>query len=226
MNRKAANNCALLVGMLAFGLPHPVSSQNLLLNGSFDAGNTGFTTDYTFAPGNISPPGTYDVVRNPRDAHALGASFTDHTSGAGLLLAMNGATEPNLVLWRQSVNVTANTPYEFSGWAASWGDDGTGHDVNPARLQISINGSTVGPAFQLSNIDGQWQSFVVPWTSANAPTALIELRLETTAFLGNDPAFDDFQFTQIPEPTTFTVMVAGGILTTAFWLRRRTARTH
>jgi hypothetical protein len=174
--------------------------QNLLTNGDFEAGNFGFTSDYTFSPTFVAE-GNYDVVRNPREGHGGAASFTDHTSGAGFMLVVNGAADTNRVVWRQSVQVTTNVTYEFSGWAASWGDDGSGHDPNPARLRVSINGTAAGPPFQLSNEDGQWQSFSVRWRSKESDTALIELRLETAAGFGNDPAFDDFQFTvHTPKP--------------------------
>lgn len=175
--------------------------QNLLTNGDFAAGNSGFTSDYTFGRTDTTD-GYYDVVRNPRDSHGGGASFTDHTSGTGFMLAANGAADTNRVLWRQSIQGTANTTYEFSGWAASWGDDGSGHDPNPARVRIIINGRSVGPAFQLSNQDGHWQGFSVRWSSRASDTALIELRLETAEGFGNDPAFDDFQFSALQPRAT------------------------
>src|SRR5262249_9477766 len=110
---------ALLVGLLCLCQAPRLIGQNLLLNGDFEAGNTGFTSDYTYSPGDISPEGTYNIVRNPHDSHPGGASFGDHTSGTGLMLAANGASNTNLVVWRQSVAVVPNTTYEFSGWGAS-----------------------------------------------------------------------------------------------------------
>jgi hypothetical protein len=192
MNTTQTSN-AILAGILSLW-NLAAAGQNLLTNGDFEAGNTNFTSDYTFAP-TVTADGSYDIVRNPRDSHSGAASFTDHTTGSGLMLVANGAADTNRVIWRQSVQVTTNTTYEFSGWAASWGDDGSGHDPNPARLRISINGTSVGPAFQLSNQDGQWQGFSIRWRSKTSESALIELRLETAEGFGNDPAFDDFQFT-------------------------------
>jgi hypothetical protein len=77
--------------------------QNLLVNGSFEAGNTGFTGDYTFASTG-SGSGHYDIVRNPRDSHGGAASFGDHTSGTGLMLVANGASDTNRAFWRQTVS--------------------------------------------------------------------------------------------------------------------------
>jgi len=178
--------------------------QNLLVNGDFEAGNTGFTSDYTLGRTDTTLTGQdyYDVVRNPKESHALGASFADHSSGTGFMLVANSGADTNRAVWRQSIRVNRNLAYEFSGWAASWGDNGTGHDPNPARFRVIINGKVIGPAFQLSSQDGQWQGFSVRWSSGESETAVIELRLETTEWLGNDPAFDDLQFGVASPPRT------------------------
>jgi hypothetical protein len=193
----------LIVGAVCL-LQAGTLGQNLLTNGDFEAGNSGFTSDYAFARTD-SAEGTYDVVRNPRDSHGGGASFTDHTSGTGFMLVANGAADTNRVVWRQSVQVNTNRTYEFSGWATSWGDDGSGNDPNPARVRVSINGKAIGQAFQLPSQAGLWQSFSVRWSSRTSETALIELRLETGDGFGNDPAFDDFQFTVFQPRTMIRV---------------------
>src|SRR5262245_56943309 len=74
-----------------------LSGQNLITNGDFALAITGFTSGYTYSPGNILDPGTYDVVDNP--AHSRpndneSASYGDHTSGTGLMLAVNGTLDP------------------------------------------------------------------------------------------------------------------------------------
>jgi len=201
MKARNPHTATLILGLLCLWQAPRLLAQNLLVNGDFEAGNTGFTSDYTYSPGNIASEGTYDVVRNPHDSHPGGASFGDHTSGTGLMLAANGASNTNLVVWRQSVAVAANTTYEFSGWGASWGDDGGGHDPSPSRIVIIINGSTVGSTTQLSGIDGQWQRFSVLWYSTTSQTAQIELRLDNPEAFGNDPAFDDFEFVSTSTPT-------------------------
>ncbi|MCI0744049.1 MAG: hypothetical protein L0Y58_01470 [Verrucomicrobia subdivision 3 bacterium] len=176
-------------------------SENLLTNGDFEEGNTGFTSDYAFGRTD-SGEGNYDIVGNPRDSHSGGESFTDHTSGAGLMLVANGAADTNQVVWRQSVAVSTNTTYEFTGWAASWSKDS---DPNPPRFQVRINGRAVGSAFQLSSQSAQWQSFSTRWSSRTSVVAVIELRLETAEGFGNDPAFDDLQFTIFLPRTTIRV---------------------
>ena len=62
---------------------------NLLTNGDFSAGNTGFTSQYTYSPGNLLHEGTYTVDNNPHNDSIYGASFGDHTTGKGLMLIAN-----------------------------------------------------------------------------------------------------------------------------------------
>src|SRR5262249_4207848 len=73
------------------------SGSNLIANGDFEGGNTGFTSQYTYSPGDIGPAGSYDVVDNPahsRPHDTNPVSYADHTTGRGLMLAANGPTAP------------------------------------------------------------------------------------------------------------------------------------
>ena len=63
----------------------------------------------------------------------------------------------------------------------------------------------VGSTVQLSNLAGDWRAFSARWNSSTSTTAVVELRLETTADYGNDPAFDDFQFTVFEPRLTIRV---------------------
>ena len=157
---------------------------NLIVNGDFESGNTGFTSDYVFSPGNIQAGATYDLTSNPTNSHPAATTFGDHTSGVGQMMAINGATSAGLVVWAQSVQVTANTDYEFSGWVASW------YFISPAQLQFSINGSPVG-TFTASSTSGLWQQFTVVWNSGASTSANIEIIDLNTEDNGNDFSLDD-----------------------------------
>jgi|GEM_PF-2354978 len=167
--------------------------QNLLVNGGFEAGNTGVASKYAFGRVDTGE-GYYDVVRNPKDSHFLAPSFTDHTTGGGFMLVANGAGDTNRVLWSQTIGVATNRTYEFSGWASSWANS---PDPNPSRIGVRINGAAVGTAFQLSSQSALWQNFSVLWSSRTSAVAVVEIRLETAAASGNDAAFDDLRFTEI-----------------------------
>jgi hypothetical protein len=70
--------------------------------------------------------------------------MSDHSSGTGLMLALNGSSVATDILWRQIVSANMNTTYTFSGWGASWGLSGGNTDPSPANLRISINDLALG----------------------------------------------------------------------------------
>ena len=94
-------------------------NNNLVTNGDFEQGNSGFTSDYGYNPGNLVPEGLYDVLDNPQDDHPGFAACDDHTSGAGNMMVVNGAGTPNQDVWCQTVAVTPNAQYVLSAWVTS-----------------------------------------------------------------------------------------------------------
>src|SRR5690349_19420892 len=100
----------LLAAATLAAITLPSRAANLLVNSAFEAGNSGFTTAYTYSPGNIVPEFTYDVLFNPHDAHAGAIGYTDHTGG-GKMLAVNGAPTVNVKVWGETVPVTPNATY-------------------------------------------------------------------------------------------------------------------
>src|SRR5690606_23485980 len=57
--------------------------NNLIINGDFESGNSDFTSDYIYNPGDLVPEGYYDVIDNPQADHPGFAACDDHTSGDG-----------------------------------------------------------------------------------------------------------------------------------------------
>ncbi len=173
----------------------PAPSSNLLVNGDFSLGNTGFTSQYVYST-NLEPEGNYVVGDNPHNFHPGGASFGDHTTGTGLMLIANGAPTPNTVVWQETVNVSNGTNYVFSGWAASWGEGGSPapSDPSPAQLEFFVNGVQIGSEFTLIAQDGQWSQFSATWNSGTSGSATITIVDMNTASDGNDFAVDDLVF--------------------------------
>jgi hypothetical protein len=168
---------------------------NLVVNGDFEAGNTGFTSGYTNSPGNIIPAGTYEVAITPSHPCFAGP---DHTStGPGYAMYVNGASTPNTIVWSQNISVVPNTNYYFSSWIK-----GQCGNSNPAILQFSINGSQIGSNFNPTS-STEWQQFFTQWNSGPNTTATIRLINQNTAAGGNDFGLDDIVFN-----TTAPVQVA------------------
>jgi len=166
--------------------------QNLLVNGNFESGNIGFTSTYLYSPTDTTRERSYAVVSDPRNTDAGAASLKDHTTGAGLMLVANGSSDSSDVVWSQTVPVATNRTYAFSGWGATWGH-GSGQDFDPASptIRIYFNGTQHSAVVQLRAANGQWQSFSVLWDAGSSTQAIIQIRLATTASIGNDIALDD-----------------------------------
>src|SRR4051812_31201739 len=95
------------------------SSQELVINGDFSSGNTSFSSSYNYIPGGpILNEGEYAIDTNATNVHP---SFigSDHTTGTGNFMIINGADIPNVSLWCQTISVQPNTVYLFSAWVAS-----------------------------------------------------------------------------------------------------------
>ena len=172
------------------------SGPNLIVNGDFESGNTAFSSDYTFSPGSITSPAAYNVVHDPLNAHPLAASYGDHTSGSGLMMAVNGATTSDSTVWSQTVPVTPNTDYQLSVWVASWF-----FDLSAVQLEFRISGESVG-AFTALSTTGVWQQFAMTWNSGANVSAVIEVVDSNTNSSGNDFTLDDISFTAVTTAPT------------------------
>lgn len=166
-------------------------SNNLIVNGDFESGNFGFTSDYNYSPTNLVPEGTYAVLPNPQTAHPGFAPCGDHTSGGGNMMAVNGAGTPNQNVWCQTVTIQPNTQYIFSAWVTSL------HSSSPARLQFSINGNTIGPIFVAPSTTCTWLNFYTTWNSGANTSATICIVNQNTVLGGNDFALDDIVFSPV-----------------------------
>ncbi|RZA00582.1 MAG: hypothetical protein EOP47_13560 [Sphingobacteriaceae bacterium] len=182
-----------------------VTGANVVTNGNFSSGNTGFTSQYTYryvgqnglgnpCCGVLSAEGTYAVDSNPRNVHTNFSSFTDHTNGSGNMLIVNGSPTNNVTVWTQNIPIIANTDYVFSVWVTS------ASPANPAQLQFSINGSQLGTTIIPAAVaNGTWQYFTTTWNSGNVsglsiPIALVNKNIVAN---GNDFAIDDIVFAPV-----------------------------
>ncbi|MBA3901821.1 MAG: hypothetical protein H0X62_16735, partial [Bacteroidetes bacterium] len=164
------------------------SGPELVVNGDFSQGNTGFSSGNTYCntPACISP-GFYSVGTNSNVYHPAFWVVGDHTSGSGNFMIVDGGSVP-VNVWCQTINVTPNTDYNFSSWVATLYPD------NPAELQFTINGVPIGNQYVAPTAVGQWEQFYSSWNSGGATTATICIANLSTVVMGNDFGIDDISF--------------------------------
>ncbi len=185
-------------------------AQELIVNGDFSAGNTGFTSSYTYVnPGIVNgmyPEETYTINWNPNFNHNIFFG-RDHTSNSGNLMIINGSgSNPPINVWQQTVSVQPNTDYYFSAWAISM------NSVGPyANLQFDVNGAQVGtttgalpPRPHDNNPPFNWIRFYGSWNSGAATTAVVSIVDLEQATGGNDFGLDDISFGTLSTFITYT----------------------
>ncbi len=171
------------------------SSDNLVVNGDFEQGNIGFTTDYGPGVGGafglLTNAGTYAINTSPSNVHNNFFSCVDHTSGTGNLMIVNGSNVPNTDVWCQTITVSPNTDYLFSAWVISLE---TTNSSNVATLNFKIDGVQFGTDFSPSLIGCDWQQFSATYNSGSNTS--IEICIESDVISGNnDYGIDDIFFT-------------------------------
>jgi len=174
-------------------------ATELVTNGGFSAGNTGFTTAYSYRANiagqtELYPEGTYAIVNDANLVHTAFRGRDRYNSG-GNIMVINGHPDLGMNIWSQNnIAVEPNTTYYFSAWAMSVVNG------NNAVLQFSINGNQVGTIAYLpngyTNANGpyNWVRFYGTWNSGSETEADISIINLNTVLGGNDFALDDISF--------------------------------
>lgn len=169
-----------------------MGTTNLVTNGDFSAGNTGFSTGHVYGTGGswglLSSAGQYAISTNSNLTHNNFPNCGDHTTGNGNYMIVNGSSVSNLSVWCQTITVTPNTTYYFSAWITSV------VSASPAVLSFTVNGNSLGPNHFVSNQTCNWQNYFQTWNSGTNTTATICITNQNTAGGGNDFGLDDISF--------------------------------
>ena len=196
----------------------PEESRNLIVNGSFADGNTGFNTEYTDSGGNSWPGGSFEYAIVDNDGHSGdGRSLYGNSVNHASTTTGNQLLFP--VIWSQSVSVTPGETYDFSAWVKE-----TSSSTNPSILEFTINSEVVGEI----TAAGSWRQFASTWNSGSSVQAeimIVEVGARTqTPGGGNDFAIDDIEFKspsiqdqplQIDVTSSDSSLIAASSLTTS-----------
>ncbi|MDX2003591.1 MAG: DUF2341 domain-containing protein [Chitinophagales bacterium] len=192
-NATIANPVASPTVSTTYTVSTGITSGELVTNGDFESGNTGFTSAYGYVSlpsGNLYPEGLYAVGTSAGSYHG---NFTGlGYGGTGNFMIINGATVQGQDVWTQVVSVTPNTDYNFSTWITSV------NEANPAQLRFEINGTIIGPVITAPNgVRGTWIQFNTTWNSGSNTSATISIVNNNTVAGGNDYGLDNISFTTV-----------------------------
>ncbi len=172
------------------------SCTNLVVNGDFSSGNTGFTNNYTyFAPGGATAIGKYSVVNSTHVPTANPQwACTGHTTASATdqFLMCDGASQAGNIAWKQTVSGNGQGCYKFCFWVNNL--------VIPTKdyadpiIQAKINGANVGTAVIVPENPDTWVQVCVTWNGALP--ANLEILSTQPAGIGNDFAIDDISFSK------------------------------
>ncbi len=179
-------------------------TNNLVSNGDFSAGNTGFGSDLPYQLGCVQE--SYYVSAIPRDKCSLfpGTLF-DHTLGdsTGSYLIVDGprtATTGNTI-WEQTLSVTGGQIYNFSFWVQPRFSSSN----FPLSLGLFVNGVAVSPTFVPSNSTA-WEQFCTQWQrrgDTSGPVTISLRQLNNFGEIGYDYGIDDIYFGSCRPPCDF-----------------------
>jgi len=170
------------------------SANNQVVNGNFTGGNTGFSSGYTFSNTQPLQPNQYWIGANPSQINPGFSNCSDHTTGSGNMLVVNGATNASTPIWCQTFTVTPNSSYLFETWVASL----TG--ASPANLMLFVNNVSSGAGFFASNTPCMWGKYCTLWGSGTNTSITLCLYNLNPTNAGNDFAIDDISFRRCVSP--------------------------
>jgi hypothetical protein len=209
---KTIYKLALTAALLGWGASQ--ASANLIINGDFQGGDVGFSTQYT--PNQIGlTADTYSIVNNPigpapvQNPYADSQPYFDHTLGTtlGLMMAVNGSGDANKLVWGQTVNgLVIGQQYEFSLWVSTWDSH------SPAVLDIRID-NVAQANFSAPATTALWVRHSFLWTATSTSAGIAAIYDNNTVAQGNDFAIDDISLVAVPEPAT---VIAGALLLLPF----------
>lgn len=214
---------ALLLAVCATASASPVG--NLIANGDFEGGNTGFTSDYTYVDPSVTDncwqPGTYTIATTAAPCHSLWETSGDHTTGDGNFMLINGRTDRVSSIWLEEFAVEQFTDYTFEAFVKNLCCNY--QSFAGIDLLFYANETLLGGAGDM--VAGAWDRVTAMWNSGSATTVRLRAENRSTLFHSNDWGLDDLSMVAInspvPEPASVGLLATGLAVAGRRYLRRR-----
>jgi|GEM_PF-6912142 len=170
----------------------PKGARNLIVNGDFSQGSTGFVTAYK--AGDFET-GAFVITKKPVELNNYFKDVRDHTTGSGNMMAVNGSTHGDAaILWGQTVTVKPESIYTFSISAVNLYESA---EYKTPTLVVRINNKIViKQMLPTGDMTGEWQQYEVYWDTGKATTLSISIADTCREHFNNDFAIDDIQLYQ------------------------------
>jgi gliding motility-associated-like protein len=181
-----ANPTTSTTGHIMYTLLSLSEENNLVVNGDFSIGNTGFSSQLAAGAAPLSS-GSYLVTNTSLNAGPQTSDCKDHTNAAGNMMVVS-STNTAASLWNQTVTITPNTNYIFSCWIQSV------QPFNSTQLQLSINGNVAADNLITAANACEWTRYFVTWNSGNNTTAILSIFNKANPTGGDFFAIDDISF--------------------------------
>lgn len=225
MFNRVAASAALALILSSLSSPVDAAPINLVDNGDFSSGLSGFSTQYTYSPGQDGGwnPGVFSVEASGYPWHALFLDVGDHTTGTGNMFVANGRETPDTVWEKTITGLSTNTTYFFEAFLMNLCC--TDHPRPGPSLSFFADGQMIGSGS--TETPGLWTGVSTGWNSGASTSVTLRLDNASQVFDGNDFALDDVYFgtetslPPVPEPGTMVLMGTG----LAALVRRRLRKT-
>jgi gliding motility-associated-like protein len=187
--------------------PGAVKSQNLLTNGDFES-TGGFQSNYNqVTPSGNSNAGDFALVTNSQPMNSANfISSTDHTSGTGKMMVVDGRN--NDIFWKQNPNLAlqGGSTYQFSYYIKNINASTANQPrilFTPAdQCDAACNSSVtlVDGNSDVALMPAGWQKVTYRFTPSGTGNRFIRIELSTinAGLGGNDFAIDDITLTLLP----------------------------
>jgi hypothetical protein len=211
-----ANVKPITTGTYIFTVKATLPNNNLVRNGDFEAGFTGFQTKYNYLdPAGATGSGPRKLLPFTNPAQGK-FTINDYVfkpdwetwsnckgrGGTGKFLYADGATQADQFLWKQNISVLAGKQYEFSAWFTNIYTESDNNNL--PRPIIYIDG--VPTSITMQKTTCLWQKVSTLWTAPTTGTITITVDELSRGNGGNDFAIDDIAF-GTPGDQTDTVSI-------------------
>lgn len=174
--------------MLSAGY-HLSAQENLVQNGGFELGNTGFESAYTFS--------------NNREAIGAGEYYIHHdasmlryqwkATGEGNFMIVDGADKGTPYFWKESIGVKQKKNYLFRFSITALYNTGT---YSRAQIGIFVNDKLVS-TITSPTIENYWEEEELVIRNTTTDNMQIRMQVMNPTWGGNDFAIDNISLTLI-----------------------------